>query len=275
MIMNLTTDRISKRNKVFAYNVPEVTLPTTLKVLFKLIQFTLSLDFGVYKYKTFKMKCVAKVLTLAGCLAASAACVSLIISNIFENQLFFGWYTLFVCQYTIVIFMFTFNNGMTFIDYKMMLLRFDAKYQIDSNVYHFNIKIVLVVVISVTSRLFLCAVYCIYSTENCIKPWYNQLLFFPWLSLDIVLIMNMFLFYATYCRLAKFPSLFENPKNVVPLRNSYKLIVDSLEKTKKSFDAVVSMSNLFFFYNTAEMLNLREIIYIIYGPSSNIVIANE
>lgn len=237
-----SSDINHKRNKVFAYNVPGIALSKTLTVLFKLLHYVLLLDVGIYEYKTFKNKCIVKFLTIATGVSVSIVYFCLIATVLRKNAFFYWFYVLFISQYMIIVFIFTLSNGMSFTDYYKMLLRFDAKYQINSNNYYFNIKIILVIIISILNRIGMAIIYCSYYTKNCYEMSFSQIIFvLPWLTRDVILIMNVFLFYVTYCRITKFPALLENTKNVGSLRNSYKLIVDSLEKTQKPFDFVVSI----------------------------------
>lgn len=228
------------RNNLFANKVTALALPRTLSVLFKLIHIFFLLDLGVYEYKTFKIKCIVKFLTISGSLTISVVCFSFMVSNLSEHT-FVGWYAFFITTYIFVVLFFNLSNRMTFVEFYKTLLRFDANYGIDSNEYKFNFKIIFVTILFIANRMVLSFVYCSYYPQNCIRPRYAQIIFMlPWLTLDVLLTTNMFLFYTTYCRIAKFPMLIKNSMNIVALRNSYKLIVDSLEKTQKSFDIVVS-----------------------------------
>lgn len=213
-----------------------------LTIYFKIVHVCLGIDFGFFKYKTQKIKFAAKCLCLLPWLLFSITLWPAL--NIIPiTPVTAIWMILLLNQYAIDVFILLFHRSDTTLfqfsrDLKFIDLKLNAP---QSKCVERNISILIT--LDICYR-FLMALYSCYLINNCVhNVWPNFVFFAVLITNDIILITNLYVFYAFYKRLQFLNSSLNTTRIKLVISSYislYKLIADKVEKYKSAYDAIVS-----------------------------------
>lgn len=213
-----------------------------LTIFFKILHVCFGYDFGFIKYKTAKIKCVAKLLCFIQSLLISFSCIWALVYEKKFSPLFLIGINYVFGQYVTYVLIFLFKRSdVTILQLYSDIQIFDLKLSAYKAIECVEKRFILLISFCYMYRILLIAVYCSIS-GHCIKPvWVSILYFLVSLTCDTVLMINTYVYYTFYYRLRIFSTnLKTNDINLwLPHHCLYKSFADVVEKYKNAYDSLV------------------------------------
>lgn len=216
-----------------------------LDIYLKVVHICFGFDFGYFKYKTSKIKFVAKCLCILPWLIFMSPFLWRVIYFFFTDPVFEIWIILVCSQYGInVVILLSRPSDISLYQLSREIQAIDLKLSSQKSRMSVERKVILLIVFDLVYRVLLTTYSC-FTFNICSKSlWIGiNMNFTVLIANDIVLITNIYVFYAFYERLIFFTKNLTTCDNqIVPSHISlYKSIADNIEKFKNAYDEIVSI----------------------------------
>lgn len=211
-----------------------------LPKFYKCLQILTGINFGFIKFESFKIKCIANIFSLLQVGSFSVACMIQTYNDVERNV--FWRHMIYLIQNILYVLVFMFMSTDTTLAGCLLVFRnFDSKLRIDPQSYNLEIKNLLTVFVFVLAKIVCTFILC-YVFEMCLPGYGKNMFYFAIILLrDLVILVNMFVFYVVNCRLTKFIKLLEMDNvSIISFHRLYKVIADIALKLKRAYDSVVS-----------------------------------
>ncbi|XP_028027739.1 uncharacterized protein LOC114241159 [Bombyx mandarina] len=225
---------------------PEDTskLSESIIMYFKIFHIFLGIDLGGFRYQNRQVKYAVRLISLIQPLAIYGLCIYALLKIIANTE--FLWYTISFTEYVAMSVAITlFSNEMTYCNFMINLKFIDTKLKIGDVSFRIGVKLISSTILIGVTRCFTTTTYCLLGF--CAKPTAAQILFqIPWLTIDLMLLQYMFIFYACYCRLVKILGILKKRNtDIEEMRRIYKTLVDVLDRARAPFDLAYLLGLLF------------------------------
>lgn len=222
----LNANRVSKKTIIF----------------FKILHVLHFLDLGFIRFKSYKLKVFFKSISLFLCYTSCITVLYNVLSQEpdLQMRLWYGIYT-FHHMFYVTYFATISEKRITFKKFYDELLSIDSRLMVVKS-YRFEIKFFIINLIPLLYSIVL-DIICTMSSGDyaCFHPVYATI-YYTYIasSVNLVLILNGFIFYLTYCRLVTYKNAFVEKKlDLYFSQHLYKSLVDLAENIKRTFDPVV------------------------------------
>lgn len=213
----------------------------------KIIQICFGYDFGCFEFKDVKIKLLVKSIHLLQSVLLSFSSIATVYYKL--NAAALIWVCANKIQYMCYVFsIIFFHTGTTLSQFSNDINYIDLA--LDSNEARKSVrKRNTVVIILLGTHRVIISTYFSMATGTFEKSvWSGAVSYILNISLDVIIFLNIVMFYSVYFRLYLFTkkvSKINTIHDVVTLRQLYKLIAEVAEKYKRLFDPIVSKSYYF------------------------------
>lgn len=211
-----------------------------ISIFYKFLHIASGVDFGFMTFESLKVKCISNFLIITRAVSFSVACM---IQTYNDEK----WIAVFrhaphILQYLTYIWIFMrMKRDVTLSGCLTLFQHVDSKLNIKDISYSLGTKNLAVVFICLALRIIWACVLCI-AYELCLTGVFKNLFYLFILALrDIVVIVNVFIFYFIKCRLGRFINFLEiDNAHIISFLRLYKIISDITLRLKQTYDSVVS-----------------------------------